>query len=373
MKPRHLLLSVAVLAIGAGGALSAFAQPPQGRGERHQEHRMERRLEASRIDANGDKFITRAESQAEAERVFADLDDNHDGKLDAADHGPGGRQAMHRSETRDGQRVETREEVVIEREEHHGGPGHHGGPRPPMFAMIFANSEEADRNGDNALSKDEFVTQQLRFFDAADVNGDGKIKFDPPPMMAPPEPPEAPQPPLNVSAGGDPSSSPARLRAWCSRSLGKDFRDDGLHDGIVEREFACALQSPVGHEDLHAFAVGAFDVDDQGFHAGTVCRHASVERETGEEDATLLGFLTKSHDEAGDMIVRRGAIDRQIDVDVRSLAPVAHGGAERREGAAQLQHFRRFTEQVVERLLNVLLCRLGNHGRLRRGVAARPH
>ena len=36
-----------------------------------------------------------------------------------------------------------------------------------------------------------FKALQLRFFDAADVNGDGKIKLPPPP----PEPPEPPQPP----------------------------------------------------------------------------------------------------------------------------------------------------------------------------------
>ncbi len=220
MKSRLLLLSAAVVAIGAGGLLAAHAEPHRGRGERHESHRIERHIEMSRIDANSDKFITRAEAQAEAERVFADMDDNHDGKLNAADHGRGGRHVMHRVEIRRDGSHSVEEDVVIEhgdaprapgtddrqvivrREVRKNGDDDDGdhvrpphSPRPPMFMMIFANSEEADHNGDNALSKEEFVSQQLRFFDAADANGDGKIRFDPPPMMEPPEPPQSPEPP----------------------------------------------------------------------------------------------------------------------------------------------------------------------------------
>lgn len=66
-------------------------------------------------------------------------------------------------------------------------------PVPPMpFMMLIANSEEADRNGDGALSREEFVAQHLRFFDASDANGDGRVRYDPP---RPPEPPVAPTPP----------------------------------------------------------------------------------------------------------------------------------------------------------------------------------
>jgi Ca2+-binding EF-hand superfamily protein len=35
---------------------------------------------------------------------------------------------------------------------------------------------EADLNGDGALSAEEFVAQALRYFDAADVDGDGRIE-----------------------------------------------------------------------------------------------------------------------------------------------------------------------------------------------------
>lgn len=70
-------------------------------------------------------------------------------------------------------------------------------PVPPVpamgFMMLVANSEEADRNGDGALSRDEFLAQHLRFFDASDANGDGRVRFERPP--APPEPPAPPAPP----------------------------------------------------------------------------------------------------------------------------------------------------------------------------------
>ncbi len=72
-------------------------------------------------------------------------------------------------------------------------------PHPPMAMMLFAHSEEADINGDDALSRDEFRAQQVRFFDASDINGDGRVRLraqhgaaqapQPPIPPAPPAPP----------------------------------------------------------------------------------------------------------------------------------------------------------------------------------------
>ncbi len=255
----------------------------------------------SRIDANEDGWVTRAEASASFERIFADLDTNDDGKLDGADHreiridvdaphvrvfrhGGGGEEnvrvitgdldpeteariereieeavsraeahaeraerdaeraeleaerhaeqvereaerSMERTE-RDAERAESRgerhvqrirdgnREIIIIRGDGEGGswtsmegvapvppappvaPVAVVAPAPPVpavpFMMLIANSEEADRNGDGALSREEFVAQHLRFFDASDANGDGRVRFDPP---RPPEPPIAPTPP----------------------------------------------------------------------------------------------------------------------------------------------------------------------------------
>lgn len=226
---RVLLLAGAAFAAVAIGAYAHAEERQERREVRIERHMGDMRERIARVDANTDGFINRAEAQAEAERMFDELDGDHNGKLDAADHaggmhvmvqrmgdGPGHGHGHHhghgddenvtvRSSESGGQTVIERHEVRIEHGDgHHGEHGPHGGagpmpprpPHPPMAMMLFMHSEEADRNGDGALSKQEFVTQQLRYFDAADANGDGKIKFDMPPAPpAPPEPPAPPQPP----------------------------------------------------------------------------------------------------------------------------------------------------------------------------------
>jgi hypothetical protein len=59
---------------------------------------------------------------------------------------------------------------------------------PPPLMLMY--SQEADRNGDGAVSREEFVAQQLRYFDASDADGDGRIR-----IPTPPEPPTPPAPP----------------------------------------------------------------------------------------------------------------------------------------------------------------------------------
>jgi hypothetical protein len=225
------------------------------------------------IDADRDGWITRAEAAAAADRMFARLDRNDDGRLTDADRpsmpdfdirvnapdidipdieiedlevedleGGGERRVQVIRRGADSERIERevaraleRAEREIERAERQaeraereaerahrlaerevrrlvdrevivigGGHGHWVRPapgaapvppvppHPPMFMMMVASSEEADLDGDGALSREEFRAQQLRFFDASDANGDGRIRFEPPPE--PPAPPAPPEP-----------------------------------------------------------------------------------------------------------------------------------------------------------------------------------
>lgn len=202
------------------------------------------------MDSDGDGWLTRAEAGAGAERMFADLDSNHDGRLSSEDHpaealAPGlegeleddncttnvepgegrerritvicrdegeaseserrverrvhierhGEPAAPRAEAEGERRVER--EVTIIHGDGAAAPHAPHAPHAPMFMMLLANSEESDLNGDGAISRDEFRAQHLRFFDASDVNGDSRVRFDSPhwDAPAPPEPPAPPAPP----------------------------------------------------------------------------------------------------------------------------------------------------------------------------------
>jgi hypothetical protein len=105
-------------------------------------------------DVNADGYISREEAQAQARSAFERMDANKDGKLDKAD------------------RDSMREQMKAKREERGEKLGGHGS-RGGKGGLAMA---EADLNGDGALSAEEFVAQALRYFDAADVDGDGRIE-----------------------------------------------------------------------------------------------------------------------------------------------------------------------------------------------------
>lgn len=193
-----------------GPAVSAFADPtpppPPPMGERH-------RALMESLDSDKDGFVTRAEAEAFAGKMFDEMDADHDGKLGPADHaahrmvvierrvdgreepgGPGPKFRFHHQKGGGKDDGPPPPEDMTAPPEGMGPPGGHGPHMlPPMPMMILMHTAEADRDGDGALSRSEFIAQQLRFFDAADANGDGKIQFSPPPML--PEPPEPPAPP----------------------------------------------------------------------------------------------------------------------------------------------------------------------------------
>lgn len=164
MNKLTLTIATSVLALGA--AVSAHAQPGPGGAGNHPP-------------------ATRAEVQQHAGQMFKQMDVNGDGKLDAADREAHQGQVFSRLDTNgDGQLSE--EEFAAGREamgsgkgEHRGhGKGDHARQGQPMMQgmqRMARMARMADKNGDNAISQDEFTAAALAMFDRADTNGDGTI------------------------------------------------------------------------------------------------------------------------------------------------------------------------------------------------------
>lgn len=155
MKKLTFGLSVAALALAG----AAYAQPGMH----------------ARPDTNGDGVVTRAETQAHAEQMFAHIDANGDGKLDKADR-EARRAAMF-------DKIDTNNDGQISRAEFdakpkwgkgdgdgkRGGWGHKRGHRGGMMMRM------ADADKDGAVSKAEFNAAMLQRFDKTDANQDGTI------------------------------------------------------------------------------------------------------------------------------------------------------------------------------------------------------
>lgn len=147
-------------------------------------------------DANG--VLTRTEAQAHATQMFAKMDVNKDGKIDATDRAAqrAERQAkMFANLDADGNgsiskaewdkhnvdraakrsaRGDKRADAGEAREggKRHGMRGGHHGKRGGHHGMMMG---KADVNGDKAISQAEFQTAALARFDAADANKDGQV------------------------------------------------------------------------------------------------------------------------------------------------------------------------------------------------------
>ncbi len=184
--------------------------------------------EHANMDGDHDGWLSRAEASAGFERMFARLDRNNDGRLNSDDHGdddndladlpdmPGGPGDENCTRTESGDGAE-RHVTVICTDERQAGAGAESGERserhterhvrvvrgghgghPPMGAMpmmMMMHSGEGDANNDGATSREEFRAQHLRFFDAADVNGDGRLRMPEHHAGAAPTPPTPPTPP----------------------------------------------------------------------------------------------------------------------------------------------------------------------------------
>lgn len=188
MKKKQLSL------LTLGAALIAVPVLAAPGGDRHMGHNMG--------DADGNGVLTRAEAQASAAQMFARMDANKDGKIDATDR------AAQRAEmqaqrfaaldaNKDGsiskaewdqhdadraaKRAERGEKRAAAGEardgardgERRGMRGHHGqrgGRHGGMGGWM-----KADADGDKAISQAEFQTAALARFDRTDANKDGQI------------------------------------------------------------------------------------------------------------------------------------------------------------------------------------------------------
>jgi len=162
MKKLTIGLSMAALAIAG----TAYAGP--GRGG----------------DGDTNRTLTRAEAQTHATEMFARMDANKDGKLDAADREARRTAMFDRIDSnKDGQisRAEFFANQRPERAEggqrpegadgkqrgHRGGKGRGGNGHHMM--------RSADANGDKAVTQAEFTASAMQRFENADANKDGQV------------------------------------------------------------------------------------------------------------------------------------------------------------------------------------------------------
>ncbi|MEL1252022.1 EF-hand domain-containing protein [Aurantiacibacter gilvus] len=133
--------------------------------------------------------ITRADAEARAASAFARMDANGDGLLDAADREARAHARFARMDADGNGQVsfeemqaarETRREAMQERRGEAGERrGRRGAQRMAMRGagphMMGQRLQQADTDGDNAVSQAEFTAAALARFDRADTNNDGTV------------------------------------------------------------------------------------------------------------------------------------------------------------------------------------------------------
>ena len=162
---KKLAIGISAIAMAVSGA--AFAAQHEGR---------------HGPDADNNGIVTRAESQAHAVAVFARMDANEDGKLDAVDRSA--RKEQRRTKMfaaldsdKNGQ-ISRDEFMSFERTGKHARQGSHGKAHHMKHArghhgmMVMA---QADTDNDNAVSEAEFTASTARHFDKMDTDGNGEI------------------------------------------------------------------------------------------------------------------------------------------------------------------------------------------------------
>lgn len=155
MRTSILLITAAAAALaGAAYAQQPPAPPPPG-------------------DPLGAATMTRAEAQTRAAAMFDRFDANHDGKLDQAD------KAARMGAMFD--RIDTNHDGSISRDEftaahqRMGGAEHGGMARGKMGHDMMGHDMMGRGAARPPLSREAFVAEALKRFDAADANHDGKL------------------------------------------------------------------------------------------------------------------------------------------------------------------------------------------------------
>lgn len=160
-----------------------------------------------KADADANGVVTRAEAQAKAVQMFAKMDANKDGKIDATDRAAKRAEMQaamfakldankdgsvskaewdQNSADRQAKRAEKRAAWAEKRADGaaagepgkrggHGMRGGHGGKRGGHHGMGGGMGMKADTDGDKAISQAEFQTAALARFDASDANKDGQV------------------------------------------------------------------------------------------------------------------------------------------------------------------------------------------------------
>ncbi len=131
-------------------------------------------------DADGNRSVARAQAQAHAAAMFARMDVNKDGKLDAADRAT--------QEAEKFARIDTNKDGTLSRDEFGAGRNHgagaNGAERPDRMAHRGGNGAKrgsmmllrmADTNQDQSVTSAEFTAAHLKRFETSDANKDGTL------------------------------------------------------------------------------------------------------------------------------------------------------------------------------------------------------
>lgn len=165
-----------VVGIAATAAVAQTAPTPQARGQQGMGEttraQVEQRSKAmfARMDVNKDGKIDAADraarTQAQSQAMFDRMDTDRNGSISRAEFD------AQRAGRGDGQRRTPRSEGQM------GGPGR--AATPGMGARNGAGmmGAAADKNGDGAISQAEFAAAALARFDAQDANKDGKVSAE---------------------------------------------------------------------------------------------------------------------------------------------------------------------------------------------------